>query len=114
MGILTRSKAAGAGGNPWEVKISDGSTIITAAANDRYLVDTTNSAMTIKLPLTAAVGDTVRFIDLAGQFATNNLTVGKNGHNIQGVNQDLIVSTARAGFELAYTNAIQGWLLTDK
>jgi hypothetical protein len=51
---------------------------------------------------------------VSGTFDTNNLTVGRNSHNIQGAASDLVVSTERAGFALVYYNATQGWLLKDK
>ena len=47
-------------------------------------------------------------------FDTNNLTVGRNSHKIQGAEADLTVSTERAGFTLVYVDSTQGWLLKDK
>jgi hypothetical protein len=66
------------------------------------------------LPASAVRGDEVWIIDYAGTFDTNNLTVGRNGHNIQGDASDLTVSTERAGFTLVYVDSTQGWLLRDK
>jgi hypothetical protein len=54
------------------------------------------------------------FIDYAGTFDTNNLTIGRNGHKIQGVAEDLTVSVERAGLTLVYVDATQGWLLENK
>ena len=45
---------------------------------------------------------------------TNNITIGRNGHNIQGAASDLVVSTERAAFTLVYVDSTQGWLLKDK
>ena len=66
------------------------------------------------LPSSATIGDEVTLIDYAGTFDTNNLTVGRNSHNIQGSAADLTVSTERAGFTLVYVDSTQGWLLKDK
>ena len=54
------------------------------------------------------------FVDYAGTFDTNNLTVGRNSQPIEGVAADLTVSVERAGLTLAYSDSTQGWLLKDK
>ena len=86
----------------------------TAVKGKGYFVDTTNNAITATLPSSATLGDEVAFIDPTGNFANNNLTIGRNSHKIQGVADDMLVSTERSGFTLVYYNAAQGWLLKDK
>jgi hypothetical protein len=71
-------------------------------------------AFTMTLPLSPTLGDFVSFIDYAGTFDTNNLTIGRNSENIQGSAADLTVSTERAANTLVYTDGTQGWLLTVK
>ena len=100
------------GGNPWATFTADGSTALTVAANDRYFIDTTAAAQTVTLPASPQTGDQVSFVDLAGTFDTNNLTIGRNGNNIMGAAQDLVVSTEDAGIQLVYTGATNGWKLT--
>ena len=56
----------------------------------------------------------VSIIDYAGTADTNNITIGRNGHNIQGAASDMTVSTERAAFTLVYVDSTQGWLLKDK
>lgn len=85
----------------------------TATAGDNLIIDT-SSAVTITLPLTANIGDQIRLIDGTGNAATNNITIGRNGHKIQGAASDLTVSTDRAAFGLVYYNATHGWLLTER
>ena len=110
------SIALGASGNivagtDWQaVKNSN----FTAVASEGYFVDTSSAAITATLPSSATQGDEVSIIDYAGTFDTNNLTVGRNSHNIQGSAADLTVSTERAGFTLVYVDSTQGWLLKDK
>ena len=58
-----------------------------AAVNDAYFVDTSSNVITATLPSSANAGEEIRFLDIAGTFDTNNLTVGRNGHNIQGMHQ---------------------------
>jgi hypothetical protein len=52
--------------------------------------------------------------DYAGTFATNNLTIARNGHNIQGVANNSLISTNRASLVLVYVDATKGWLFTDE
>jgi len=86
----------------------------TAVAGEGYFCNTTSAAFTATLPGSATIGDEITFIDYAGTFDTNNLTIGRNSHNIQGAAADLTVSTERAGFTLVYVDSTQGWLLKDK
>jgi hypothetical protein len=87
------------------------SSATTAVAGNTYIVDT-GSAVTVTLPASAAIGDTVAVIDGTGTAATNNITIGRNSHKIQGDAADMTVSLNRAAFELVYYNATHGWLLT--
>jgi len=97
------------GGNPW----ASTSSSITVAANDRYFVDTSSSALTMTLPASPQVGDQVSFIDLAGTFDTNNLTIARNSLKIMGQSANMTVSTEDAGLQLVYTGATYGWKLTQ-
>ena len=99
------------GGNPWQTFTADGSTSLTVAANDRYFIDTSAAAQTVNLPASPLVGDQVSFIDLAGTFDTNNLTIGRNTKNIMGSAADMTVSVENAALQLAYTGATYGWKL---
>jgi hypothetical protein len=101
------------GGNPWATHTADGSTALSVAANDRYFIDTTSGAQTATLPGSPQVGDQVSFVDLAGTFDTNNLTLGRNGLKIMGLTEDLVISLEDAGIQLVYTGATYGWKLTN-
>lgn len=102
-------------GTAWQTGIvADGSTVTTSVAGNGYFIDTTSFAHTINLPSTPSLGDEVSIIDASGTADTNNITVGRNGENIQGLASDLTISTERAAFTLVYFNATQGWLLKDK
>jgi hypothetical protein len=105
------SFATVSGGAAWQAVKTSG---FTAVAKQGYFCDTTSSAFTATLPASATIGDFITFIDYAGTFDTNNLTIGRNGHKIQGVAEDLIVSVERAGLTLVYVDATQGWLLENK
>ena len=104
-----------AAGTDWQaVVVADGSTVTSATAGEGYFINTTSAAHTIQLPSSPSIGDEISIIDYAGTFDTNNLTVGRNGKNIQGSAADLTVSTERAGFTLVFVDDTQGWLLKDK
>ena len=86
----------------------------TAVAGEGYFCDTTSAAFTATLPA-GTLGDEISFIDYAGTFDTNNLTIAPNGaEKIQGSAASLTVSVERAGLTLVYTDGTQGWLLKDK
>ena len=84
-----------------------------AVAGEKLIVDTSN-AVTITLPATAAIGDEIRIIDGTGNAATNNITVARNGHKIEGATSNLVIDLNRAAFGLVYYNTAQGWLLTER
>ena len=109
-GSGTLSFATVAGGAAWQAVKTSG---FTAVAKEGYFCNTTSSAFTATLPISATIGDFISFVDYAGTFDTNNLTIARNGHNIQGSATDLTVATDRAGFTLVFVDATQGWLLQN-
>jgi hypothetical protein len=99
------------GGENWQAVKTTG---FTAVAGEGYFINTTSGAFTMTLPTSPTLGDFVTFIDYAGTFDTNNLTIGRNSENIQGSAADLTVSVERAANTLVYTDGTQGWLLKVK
>jgi hypothetical protein len=89
----------------------------TAVNGDQVLVDTSGGGIgapvTINLPASPSVGDEVHFIDSGNNFASNNLTIGRNSSNILGSASNLTVSTNTAAFTLVYVNATRGWVYKD-
>ena len=99
------------GGTSWQAVDTTG---FTAVAGEGYFCNTTSAAFTATLPA-GTIGDECSFIDYAGTFDTNNLTIGRNGSDkINGSAADLTVSVERAAFTLVFTDSTQGWLLKDK
>ena len=86
----------------------------TAAVGRGYFVNTTSGVITVTLPTSASIGDTIAIKDYAGTFASNNLTIARNGHNIQGVANNSLISTNRASLVLVYVDSTKGWLFTDE
>ena len=110
-GILSFITPSAGGGTSWQAVKTSG---FTAVAGEGYFCDTTSAAFTATLPASPTIGQEISFIDYAGTFDTNNLTIGRNGKNIQGLAEDLTVSIERSGFSLVFTDNTQGWLLRNK
>jgi len=107
---LAAPSGGGGGGISWQPVIT---TNTTATASQGFFVNTSGGAVTLTLPATPTQGDEVAFVDYAGTAATNNITIGRNGENIQGSGSDLIINTNRAANTLVYADATQGWLLKN-
>jgi hypothetical protein len=86
---------------------------VSANAGDKLFIDTSSGARTVILPSSASMGDEIRIVDVTGNAATNNITVDRNGHNIQGSASDLTININRAGIGLVYYNSAQGWVLIE-
>ena len=101
-----------AGGTDWQaVKTS---ATFTAVASQGYFINTTGNAIEMDLPA-GNIGDEVAFIDYAGTFDTNALTIDPNGsEKIMGSTDSLTISIERAANTLVYTDGTQGWLLKNK
>ena len=112
-GTVTEPKlAANTGGIvDWQAVVTGATTMV---AGRGYFVDTSSSAFTMTLPSSATRGDEVHIIDYGATADTNNITIGRNSHKIQGASSDLTVATERAAFTLVYVDSTQGWLLKEK
>ena len=117
-GYLLKSTTAGvlsweeadAGGTSWQAVKT---TTYTAVAGQGIFANTSGGAWTLTLPSSPSIGDEVAVVDYAGTFDTNNLTIDRNGKNIQGSAANLTVATERAGFTLVFSDDTQGWLLKN-
>jgi len=99
------------GGTSWQAVDTSA---FTAVAGEGYFCNTTSAAFTATLPA-GTIGDECTFVDYAGTFDTNNLTVAPDGsEKIEGTAADLTVAVERAAFTLVFTDSTQGWLLKDK
>ncbi len=99
------------GGTDWQAVQTS---TFTAVAGKGYFINTTGGAIEMDLPA-GTLGDEVSFIDYAGTFDTNALTIDPNGsEKIYGSTDSLTVSVERAANTLVYTDGTQGWLLKNK
>jgi hypothetical protein len=89
----------------FEVKTSN----YTALTNEKVAADTTSGAWTLTLPATPSNGDTITVLDYAGTFDTNNLTIARNGSNIESLAEDLVCEIEDAAFTLVFVGSTVGW-----
>ena len=81
----------------------------TAVSGNGYFVNTTSGAITMTLPASPSAGDIVAFKDYAGTFVTNNLTIARNGSNLDGNAGDKAIDTNNTSMSLVYVDGTQGW-----
>ena len=108
-GVLSWGEVSG--GTSWQAVVT--SATKAAVAGEGYFLNTTSNAITLTLPSSPSIGDEVSFVDYAGTFDTNNLTIGRNSQKINGATSDLTVATERAANTLVFTDSTQGWLLKN-
>jgi hypothetical protein len=89
-----------------------------AQAGDDLMVDVSAGAISITLPANPSITDQpISITHVAGNIVTNNIAIVRNGKLIQGIAEDMIVSTMgpsgqpTASFELAFCNDATGWRL---
>ena len=95
----------------WQSVVTTNTTMVSGRG---YFVNTTSGAITMTLPASPSAGDYVAIKDYAGTFATNNLTIGRNGSKIQGQANNSSLSTDRASVVLVYIDSTRGWLFTNE
>lgn len=81
----------------------------TAVSGGVHGVNTTSAAITVTLPASAEAGDQVVLFDPAGTWDSNNVTVARNGHNINSAGSNLTLSTEYGEVVLRYINSTIGW-----
>lgn len=77
-------------------------------AGTRYFV-TSSSALTLTLPVSPSLNDEIQIIDASGNAATYNITVARNGNDINDNAGNFIIDQNRAWVNLLYTGSTVGW-----
>jgi hypothetical protein len=83
-----------------------------AKTNDRVMCTAGSITITLPAAASALVGDTVQILDVTGVAGTNNITVGRNGADIQNVAEDLVININNAAPILVYSGATYGWVIS--
>jgi len=89
--------------------ITDSNTPYTTVAGAQIFANTSSNPITVNLPASPSVGDEVTLIDTRASWASNNLTVGRNGQPINTAASDLTLSNAGQSITLVYIDATRGW-----
>ena len=85
----------------------------TGVSGNGYFVNTTSGAVTVNLPSSPSAGDVVAVSDYAGTAGTNNITIGRNGSNINGSAANLTIENTDSAITLVYVDGTQGWKATN-
>jgi len=99
------------GGTSWQSSIK--TSAFTAVAGEGYWINTTSSAVTMTLPASASVGDTVEIVDYARTWGTNKVTINQNGLNFQGFSSpNPEYDTNGQSVRFVYSGSTKGWIPT--
>lgn len=93
----------------WSTTVTAGNVNATVGQGD--MIDSTAAARTFTLPASPADGDRVGVRDYAGTAATNNITIARNGKNIEGLAEDLIIDINRFSAVLMYRATGTNWVV---
>ena len=85
------------------------SSAYTALHGDVLMANTTSSGFIVSLPLNPSPGQNVTIFDAKGTFASNSLTVSRNGSNINGLAQNITLSTNKSKTLFVYIDSTIGW-----
>jgi len=96
----------------WQTSIKTAT--FTAASGEGYFCNTSGGAFTVNLPSSPSVGDIVAIKDYGSSFATNNLTIGRGGSNLNGDASDSVRETDNESLTLVYADATKGWLSVEE
>ena len=95
----------------WQTSIKTAD--FTAVSGEGYFVNTTSSAVTVTLPSSPSAGAIVAVKDYANTADSNQITIGRNGSNIDGTAGDPIIANEGGSIVLVYADATKGWLVVE-
>ena len=76
---------------------------------DRIIANTSGGPFTMDLPPAPSVGDEVEIWDSQSTWGTNNLTLNRNGSQIEGAAANLVCNVSGAKLQLVYMAGSRGW-----
>jgi hypothetical protein len=89
------------------------STPTTGVNGVGYFINATDGAKTVNLPASPSAGDIMAVSDYAQISETNNITIGRNGSNIQGNASDIVITSNGVALTLVFVDSTKGWVVTD-
>ena len=94
-------------GLDWQSSVETSS--FTAVNGNGYFVNTTSGSITVTIPSSPTIGDSIGIIDYAGTAASNTIIL-TSSNNIQGSSDDKIVNYTRGALRITYADTTQGWV----
>jgi len=88
-------------------------TDFTASNGEGYFVNTTSGTVTVTLPGSPSAGNIVAVCDYAGTANSNNITIARNGSNIEGSTDNATLDINRESKTFVYVDGTQGWLVVN-
>ena len=107
--IPSGAKMSGIGAVSWQTSIKTSG--FTAVSGEGYFCDTSSGAFSVTLPASPSSGNIVAIKDYKFTADTNNITISRNGSNIQGTASNYIISGEGDSIVLVYADSTQGWLV---
>jgi hypothetical protein len=90
---------------PWQLKSAN----FTAVAGGRYQVDTSGGAVTVTLPASATAMDSIELADAKLSWNSNNVTINRNGLNINNGTSNYTALVQGNKLSLVYISPGYGW-----
>ena len=84
-----------------------------AVSGTGYFTDTSSAAFNVTLPSSPSAGDIVAVADYSNTWDTNNLTIVRNGSNIEGEAENFVCNTEGSSITLVYVDATKGWITVN-
>jgi hypothetical protein len=85
----------------------------TAVSGVGYFCDTSSAAFTVTLPANPSVGDIVAIKDWSSTAATNNITIARNGQEIEGNADNGAINVHGDAQTLVFSGASRGWMVVN-
>ena len=82
----------------------------SAVVNDRIICTAGGQTITLPVNTSCIDGDTIQIIDAFGNSSGSNITVARNGANIQNLAENLTINVNNACVTLCFSVAL-GWLI---
>jgi hypothetical protein len=95
------------------LNLEDRSASFTAVPGTSIKANTSGGGFTMTLPATIADYDVIEVMDALKTFNTDNLTIDRNGNNIDGDASDLVLNIAGQAVKLIGDNATGNWILIN-
>ena len=95
----------GGGGLTWSVITANTNAVVLHG----YLINASGGNVTLTLPAAPTEGNLIGVCDFYDKAAVSIITIARNGKNIEGTAENLIVDVSGAGFTLIYTDETRGW-----